>query len=134
VPSAIAIALGAAMAILLWVYAGRLAGWMLADSSGVGASAGPATASIQSIALSLIGIIIAVNALPAAALYVVGVLVFKEDAVPGIGALFQMVLGAGLFLGANGLSHLWYRARTAGLLPPDESNRPTAPDANDPPP
>ena len=113
-----AVAIHVAAMIVLWTQAGRIARWMLADASAAGATAGPAVASIHAIAISLIGLIIAAQALPRVVVSIGQSLQYEGGTSFAIEAVIHLALGVALFLGANGLSRLWYRFRTAGLQPP----------------
>ena len=115
---AMAVAIHVSAMIVLWTQAGRFAGWMLADASAAGATAGPAAASIQAIAISLIGLIIAVRALPRVVVSIGQSLQYEGGTGIAIEGVIHLALGVALFLGAKGLSRLWYRFRTAGLQPP----------------
>lgn len=118
-----AVAIHVSAMIVLWTQAGRIAGWMLADATAAGATAGPAVASFQAIAISLIGLIIAVQTLPRVGVSIGQSLQYSVANFDIEGAI-QLALGVALFLGAKGLSRLWYRLRTAGLQPPDRHEEP----------
>ena len=107
--------------LFLFVYAKRLAKRMIAEEESEKSSTELSAKNIQTIAFSVVGLIMIVIAIPHIAQFAVNLQALKNAGAEtlkrsisigtwaySIGILIQFIFGIILFLGARGLSSLWY--------------------------
>lgn len=106
---------------LLFRYADTLAGFMLPGAPDAPARVNASGKDLQMIAFSVIGVFMAIGAIPALLTYIVTLFVktradqgFMQG--PYIWATFgRLVLAVGLFVGGPGVSRFWDKVRTWGV-------------------
>lgn len=119
----IATAVYAGIAVLLIRFASRISIWLFRDHSG-GIMAGPVTAPVgqylQAIAFSVAGVLTIVGAAPRLASLIWMALSDMGSQFDGypvmVEPIAQILLGVALFLQSKGLSLLWHKIRTGGVI------------------
>ncbi len=118
---AVVVAIYIAGGYLLFRYADTLAGFMLPGAPDAPARVNASGKDLQMIAFSVIGVFMAIGAIPTLLTYIVTLFVKTPTAYgflqgPYIWATFgRLVLAVGLFVGGPGVSRFWHTVRTWGV-------------------
>ena len=115
------------MGVLLIRFAAPLSMWLFRDT-GAGIMSGAITTEsgqyLQAVAFSVVGVVLMINAAPRLVSLIWLALMDMGRAMGGGGygqlvePMAQFLLGLGLFLQSKGLSLLWHRIRTGGVIAP----------------
>ena len=127
------LALYGVMGVLLIRFAPRLSAWLFRDSGG-GIMSGPiSTASgqyLQAMAFAVVGVVLMANAAPRLVSLIWMALMDMGRAFGAYGYMqmiepvAQSLIGLALFLQSRGLSLLWHKVRTGGVIGPQPAEQP----------